>query len=284
MTVVSRGGRRRGGHAVPGPDVRGRDACVSGWAAVCPTVSRVAVAVVVVLGIAACTSGGESTSAASVGSSAASADVTSGPSAAASPTTSTGPAGSTPSPAASTRMASPAPAVTPGRTPGATPGPDVTSSGGPSGAPSAGSSGGSSDSSTAPGSSSGATASPSAPAPDPSASVPFREVVVTAPEDGATVSLPVVVEVAVTGFDLVDLTGEISQDEGHLWAFVDVEPPVERVRLPESRAIVKSSDRRIEVGELPPGEHTVTVVATHGYPVPFEPRVQDAVTFTVAGS
>lgn len=287
MTAVPRGGRRRGGHPVPGPGDRGRDAHVSGWVSVrrrtVPCLTAMAI-----LAIGACTSG-QGTAAApsspsSVTPSIASPEATSRPAAGASPSmASTDPTASTPSPAASTRMSGPAPTVTPGRTPSATPSPVESAADSSPGSSFGGRSGGASSSSSGDTEPSGPSASPSAPAPDPSASVPLREVSVTLPADGATVSLPVVVEVEVTGFDLVELTGEIAPDEGHLWAFVDAEPPAERVRLPESRSIVTSSDRRIEVGELSPGKHTVTVVATHGYPIPFEPRVQDAVTFTVAG-
>ncbi|WP_129711011.1 hypothetical protein [Haloactinopolyspora alba] len=120
------------------------------------------------------------------------------------------------------------------------------------------------------------------PQPPPSGTpAPDRTLEVVAPDDGSTVSSPVVVEVEVSGFSLVDLGGDTREDEGHLHAFVDEVPPDDQVWLRESPSIVTSADATIELGELAAGEHTVTVVATYSYPVPFEPRVEDGVTFVV---
>ncbi|MBY5163253.1 DUF4399 domain-containing protein [Salsipaludibacter albus] len=128
----------------------------------------------------------------------------------------------------------------------------------------------------APAPTSTASASPSS-----GASAPERSLAIEAPADGDEVSSPLTLEVAFDGFELVELGTSMEPAEGHLWAFVDVEPPDERVRLPDSTSIVKSAEPTIELGALEPGEHTVTVLASHGYPVPFEPRITDTVTFTV---
>ncbi len=147
---------------------------------------------------------------------------------------------------------------------GVTPGPTT------SGAPTSGAA-------TSGAATSGAAAAPGA---TPSASVE-RQMSIVSPADGAELTSPVVVEVEVRGFELVELTGQMADDTGHLYAFVDESPPAQRVMLPESESIVKSADTSIELGDLPAGRHTVTVVVTHAYPVPFEPRLQDSVTFTV---
>ena len=123
-----------------------------------------------------------------------------------------------------------------------------------------------------------ASGQPSTPA---VSAAPARALDIVAPSEGADVSGLVIVEVTISGFSITELTGHISDDMGHLYAFVDEAPPPTRVRLPAAPSIVTSADTSIELGDLEPGEHTVTVVATHAYPVPFEPRVDDVVTFTV---
>lgn len=187
-----------------------------------------------------------------------------------------------PSPDPTSSVASPSASLSaspPGRAPSASPSeaetiplPNATTGGG------AGDSDDTATATPAPEPTSTGSASPSS-----GASAPARSLAIEAPADGDEVSSPVSLEIAVDGFELVELGVSMEPTEGHLWAFVDIQPPDERVRLPDSTSIVKSAETTIDLGSLEPGEHTVTVLATHGYPVPFEPRITDTVTFTVTG-
>jgi uncharacterized protein DUF4399 len=109
-----------------------------------------------------------------------------------------------------------------------------------------------------------------------------RKVEIASPRDGATVSAPVVLEVRATGFELHEPDGDTSGKTGHLHALLDEEqlPPAEQV-IPSSPETVDFWAERVTLPGLPPGRHTLLVVASDGYRVPFSPPVFDRVTVRV---
>jgi hypothetical protein len=109
-----------------------------------------------------------------------------------------------------------------------------------------------------------------------------RTLAIVSPRDGATVANPVTLRVTVDGFDLVPPDGDTRGATGHLHAFVDRErlPPAEQI-IPSEPGTTDFWAEAVELEELPPGRHTITVVASDGYRVPFRPPVWDRVTVDV---
>jgi hypothetical protein len=109
-----------------------------------------------------------------------------------------------------------------------------------------------------------------------------RKVEIVSPQDGATVSAPVALEVRVMGFELHEPDGDTSGTTGHLHALVDREqlPPAEEI-MPSRPETVDFWAERVTLAGLPPGRHTLLVVASDGYRVPFSPPVFDRVTVRV---
>lgn len=112
-------------------------------------------------------------------------------------------------------------------------------------------------------------------------SPPHRAVEITSPADGATVASPVTLEVEVEGFTLAPVDGTFEDDSGHLYAYLDRPLPTSQDRIPEDPDVVRFSETTVQLPELEPGEHTISVIAAHGYPVPMMPVVADEVTVTV---
>lgn len=110
-----------------------------------------------------------------------------------------------------------------------------------------------------------------------------RKVEIVSPQGGATVSAPVALEVRVTGFELHEPDGDTSGRTGHLHAFIDAEglPPAQEI-IPSSPETVDFWAEGVTLAGLPPGRHTITVVASDGYRVPFSPPVFDRVTLRVS--
>jgi hypothetical protein len=109
-----------------------------------------------------------------------------------------------------------------------------------------------------------------------------RKVEIVAPADGASVEAPVTIEVRVHGFELVEPDGDTSGATGHLHAFVDRGrlPPPERI-IPSSAETPDFWGESVMLMGLAPGRHTIMIVASDGYRVPFAPPVFDRVTVTV---
>ncbi len=110
---------------------------------------------------------------------------------------------------------------------------------------------------------------------------------VTAPANGATVSGPVTVQVAIGGVVIKPATdGDL--DAFHYHIFVDVDPTTVTQAgqpIPTGQAnIIHTADLNHALGELPPGPHTVYVMLTKTNHIPLTPAVQDRVTFTVAAA
>ena len=109
-----------------------------------------------------------------------------------------------------------------------------------------------------------------------------RTVEIVSPRDGETVANPVTLRVSVSGFDLVAPDGDTRGATGHLHAFVDRErlPPAEQI-IPSDPATTDFWAEAVELETLRPGRHTITVVASDGYRVPFRPPAWDRVTVDV---
>jgi hypothetical protein len=90
---------------------------------------------------------------------------------------------------------------------------------------------------------------------------------VTSPANGATVKAPVKVEVDISAFTLVAANQAVRSGEGHLHFFIDVPAPSvpvgRAVPLDQATVYVHAGKEPFTVRELalPPGQHTITVVA-----------------------
>lgn len=92
---------------------------------------------------------------------------------------------------------------------------------------------------------------------------------------------PVILTVKVDGLTLVKADGDTSGTTGHLHVFIDRDATPAGQPIPVEAGIIHTAERTIPVPDLPPGAHTLTVVAGDGSHSPLNPRVMDKVTFTV---
>jgi hypothetical protein len=107
---------------------------------------------------------------------------------------------------------------------------------------------------------------------------------ITAPADSATVGAPVMLSVNIQGVT-VKPAAEGDPQAFHYHALVDVDPstilqPGQPIPTGQSN-IIHTADSTLSLGDLAPGQHSVTVVLTRTDHVPLSPNVQDRVTFTV---
>ena len=93
---------------------------------------------------------------------------------------------------------------------------------------------------------------------------------------------PVRLSVKVEGLTLVKADGDRSGRSGHLHLFVDREPTPAGQPIPMEAGIIHTAETSVEVPNLAPGEHTISVVAGDGAHVPLDPTVMDKVTVAVA--
>jgi hypothetical protein len=108
---------------------------------------------------------------------------------------------------------------------------------------------------------------------------------ITAPADNATVGDPVMLNVNIQGVT-VKPAAEGDPQAFHYHALVDVDPstvlqPGQPIPTGQGN-IIHTADSNLSLGDLAPGQHSVTVVLTRTDHVPLSPNVQDRVTFTVA--
>jgi hypothetical protein len=93
---------------------------------------------------------------------------------------------------------------------------------------------------------------------------------------------PVTVTMEVDGLSLVKADGDTSGRSGHLHLFVDTPPTPAGQPIPLGDArIIHTADTTATIPDLPPGEHTIWVVAGDGTHVPLAAGVKDKVTVTV---
>jgi len=95
---------------------------------------------------------------------------------------------------------------------------------------------------------------------------------------------PAVVTMSVAGVTLVAANGDISGKTGHLHLFVDREPTPAGQPIPKEPGIIHTTDLTVSIPNLAPGEHFVWVVLGDGLHKPFDPPVEDKVTFVVTSS
>ncbi len=108
---------------------------------------------------------------------------------------------------------------------------------------------------------------------------------ITAPNDGATVSGPVMLNVNIQGVT-VKPAAEGDPQAFHYHALVDVDPttilqPGQPIPTGQGN-IIHTADPALALNDLAPGQHSVVVVLTRTDHVPLSPNVQDRVSFTVA--
>lgn len=114
------------------------------------------------------------------------------------------------------------------------------------------------------------------------APVATRTVEIVSPREGAAVRSSVRLVVRTAGFTLHKPNGDASGQTGHLHAFIDRKklPPAEQI-IPEHARTFDFWTARATLTGLKPGRHTILVVATDGYRVPFRPQVWDRVSVNV---
>ena len=112
---------------------------------------------------------------------------------------------------------------------------------------------------------------------------PEAEVTILTPEDGASVTSPVMVEFAIEGMEIAK-AGTERENTGHHHLLVDLD------ELPPMDAPLPSTDQVIHFGggqtstelELQPGEHTLQLLLGDHMHVPHEPPIMsEKVTITV---
>jgi len=116
-------------------------------------------------------------------------------------------------------------------------------------------------------------------------SVPGAEVYIIAPEDGATVSSPVLVQFGLRGMGVAPAGIPEAADAGHHHLLVN--KPISKVAMDEPLP-ADENHRHFGGGqtetmlELPPGEHTLQLLLADWNHVPHEPPLMsDVVTITV---
>ena len=94
---------------------------------------------------------------------------------------------------------------------------------------------------------------------------------------------PVTIDARVDGLALTAADGDRSGRTGHLHFFVDRPPTPADQPIPREDGIIHTTDTRVSIPGLAPGEHTVWVVAGDGVHVPLVGPVMAKTTFTVQG-
>ena len=92
---------------------------------------------------------------------------------------------------------------------------------------------------------------------------------------------PVTIEARVDGLRLTPADGDRSGQTGHLHFFVDRPPTPADQPIPREEGIIHTTETKVSIPGLAPGEHTVWVVAGDGVHVPLAPPVVARTTFVV---
>lgn len=107
-------------------------------------------------------------------------------------------------------------------------------------------------------------------------------VVVSAPPTVAA-GEPVTIEARVDGLRLTPADGDRSGQTGHLHFFVDRAPTPADQPIPREDGIIHTTETKVSIPGLAPGEHTVWVVAGDGVHMPLANPVMARTTFVVQG-
>ena len=127
----------------------------------------------------------------------------------------------------------------------------------------------------------------SRPGPAPVSAQAVPTVHITAPANGATVNNPVTVAVQSSGAVIKPATDN-DPNAAHYHYFIDRNPSTvlqPGQPIPTGQPdIIHTDSASQQLPALSPGQHTVWVVLAHTDHTPYNPNVQDQVTFTVAGA
>jgi hypothetical protein len=117
-----------------------------------------------------------------------------------------------------------------------------------------------------------------------------REVIFVAPRDGATVSNPIDVRMAVSGVLLQPATSPAASGQGHLYLILDGEAPAAGTKLsghPPARLPpdidLTDASHETTLPSLSPGRHTLTLLFVDSDDVFTDAALMATVTVTVAG-
>ena len=107
---------------------------------------------------------------------------------------------------------------------------------------------------------------PTEPASDePGPSVPpGPSLTITSPQDGDEVQPPLRLEMDVTGIQIVPANGDSSGRTGHYHVFIDRDPVAAGQRIPMEPSVVHTTNNPVELKDVPPGRHKLTVVLGDG--------------------
>jgi len=109
---------------------------------------------------------------------------------------------------------------------------------------------------------------------------------VTAPTNGANLTNPVTITVVTSGA-LIKAATDNDPNAAHLHYFVDRDPATvvkQGQPIPTGQPdIIHTPDTSEQMPTLSPGQHTVWVVLAHTDHTPYNPNVQDQVSFSVGG-
>lgn len=90
-----------------------------------------------------------------------------------------------------------------------------------------------------------------------------------------------VLTMEVSGIEIVPADGDTSGQTGHFHVFVNTPPVQEGIVIAQDTGVIHSAANPIQVPNLPPGEHTLTVVLGDGNHARILPGLEAEVTVTV---
>ena len=105
------------------------------------------------------------------------------------------------------------------------------------------------------------------------------------PRDGATVTNPINVRLAVAGVALVPATGAAQLGQGHLHVIIDGPAPAAGQAVPNDATHIDLADgsHTVTLPPLSPGPHTLTVVFGDSLHVVINPALSQTITVNVSG-
>ena len=111
------------------------------------------------------------------------------------------------------------------------------------------------------------------------------KIFIRSPQDGATVTNPVVIHFGVQGMDVAP-AGEDKPNSGHYHLLIDVDtlPPMDRPIPNDDHHLHFGKGQTETTLQLPPGQHTLQLLMGDYQHIPHEPPViSDKITITVKG-
>ena len=90
-----------------------------------------------------------------------------------------------------------------------------------------------------------------------------------------------VLTMEVSGIEIVPADGDTSGSTGHFHVFVNTPPVQEGVVIAQGTGVAHTADNPVRFPDLPPGEHTLTVVIGDGNHARILPGVEAKTTVTI---